>query len=137
MKRESINPWDWGLQFQMDQAEVVTHMSKALHCSGQTALKSDPDSDLGVSVVAPGDIRAQMQYALECIDEVLAKAEMNRKDILTLRFFTTDVDAFLENYDVYANWISEAGIRPPQSLLGVNRLVFPELTVEIEVTAGV
>ena len=137
MQRESINPWDWGLQFQMDQAEVVTHISKTLHCSGQTALKSDPDSDLGVSVVAPGDIRSQMQYALECIDEVLAKAEMNRKDILTLRFFTTDVDAFLENYDVYANWISEAGICPPQSLLGVNRLVFPELTVEIEATAGV
>lgn len=137
MKRKSINPWDWGLQFQMDQAEVVTHISRTLHCSGQTALKSDPDSDLGVSVVAPGDIRAQTQYALECIDEVLAKAEMNRKDILTLRFFTTDVDTFLENYDVYANWISEAGIRPPQSLLGVNRLVFPELMVEIEITAGV
>jgi enamine deaminase RidA (YjgF/YER057c/UK114 family) len=134
MKREPMNPWDWGLQFQMDQAEVVTHLSKTLHFSGQTALKSDPDLDLGISVVAPGDIRAQTQYALECIDEVLEKAGMSRKE---LRFFTTDVDAFLENCDVYASWISEAGIRPPQSLLGVNRLVFPDLKIEIEATAGV
>ncbi len=44
---------------------------------------------------------------------VLEKAEMNRKNILTLRFFTTDMDAFLENYDVYAERIAEAGIRPP------------------------
>jgi enamine deaminase RidA (YjgF/YER057c/UK114 family) len=38
--------------------------------------------------------------------------------------------------DVYAEWIQEAGTRPPQSLLGVNRLVLPELLVEIEVVAG-
>lgn len=26
-----------------------------------------------------------------------------------------------EHYDVYSDWITEAGIRPPQSLLGVHR----------------
>ncbi len=62
---------------------------------------------------------------------------MSRVDILSLRFFTTDVDEFLKNYDVYANWIREAGTMPPQSLLGVSRLVLPELLVEIEATAGV
>ena len=47
-----------------------------------------------------------------------------------------DIDAFLENYDVYAEWIGEAGTTPPQSLLGVNRLVLPELMVEIEAVAA-
>jgi enamine deaminase RidA (YjgF/YER057c/UK114 family) len=61
---------------------------------------------------------------------------MTRKNIITLKFFTTDIDGFLQNYDVYANWISEAGTRPPQSLLGVQRLVLPELVVEIETLAG-
>ena len=23
MKRESVNPWDWGLQFSMDQGKIV------------------------------------------------------------------------------------------------------------------
>ena len=33
--------------------------------------------------------------------------------------FTTAIDGFLLNYDVYANWIAESGTRPPQSLLGI------------------
>jgi hypothetical protein len=37
---------------------------------------------------------------------------------------------------VYATWIGEAGTRPPQSLIGVQRLVLPELVVEIEVEAA-
>jgi hypothetical protein len=37
---------------------------------------------------------------------------------------------------VYSMWISDTGIRPPQSLLGVDRLILPELVIEIEVTAG-
>jgi len=120
----------------MDQGELITNCKRNPHFSGQTALKTDPDSEYGISVVAPGYIRAQTQYALKCIDEILEKAGIIRKNILSLRFFTTDIDGYLENYDVYANWISEAGIRPPQSLIGVNRLVFPYLTIEIEATAG-
>jgi enamine deaminase RidA (YjgF/YER057c/UK114 family) len=61
---------------------------------------------------------------------------MKRSDVLAIRFFTTDIDGFFANYDVYASWIGEAGTRPPQSPLGVNRLVLPELVVEIEVIAG-
>ena len=136
MKRESINPWDWGLAFNMDQGELVSGIEEYLHCSGQVALKPDAEAELGVSVVAPGDLRGQMEYALANVDSVLERAGMGRKHILTLRFFTTDIDEFLESYDVYTDWIADAGIRPPQSLLGVHRLVFPELMVEIEATAG-
>jgi enamine deaminase RidA (YjgF/YER057c/UK114 family) len=92
---------------------------------------------MGVSVVHAGDIRGQLQSALANIDAVLQRAGMTRSNVLTLRFFTTDVDGFLQNYDVYAGWIGEAGTMPPQSLLGVDRLVLPELLVEIEATAGV
>lgn len=55
-------------------------------------------------MVSPGDIRGQMESALSNIDQILAKAGMKRSDILKLRFFTTDVDGFLANYDVYARW---------------------------------
>ena len=55
---------------------------------------------------------------------------------LSLRFFTTDVDGFFENDDVYADWIKDADIRPPHLLLGVNCLVPPDLMVEIETFAG-
>lgn len=136
MKRESVNPWDWGLQWSMDQGEVVEGATRHLHCSGQVAVRPDADSEMGISVVAPGEMRGQMQCALENVDAVLAKAGMSRENVTSLRFFTTDIDSFLENYDVYASWISPAGTRPPQSLIGVSRLVLPDLVVEIEATAA-
>jgi enamine deaminase RidA (YjgF/YER057c/UK114 family) len=49
--------------------------------------------------------------------------------------FTTDVDAFFEHHGVLAERIGAAGVAPPGSLLGVSRLAFPELLVELEATA--
>ena len=74
MKRESVNPWDWGLKWSMDQGQIVEGATRHLHCSGQVALKPDPEAEHGVSVVSPGDIRGQMESSLANIDAVLAKA---------------------------------------------------------------
>jgi len=136
MKRTSINPTDWGLGFQMDQGEVTEGHGKILHCSGQCAIAVDADAEMGITVVNPDDLRGQMKVSLANIDAVLEAAGMTRKNLISLRFFTTDIDGFLANYDVYAEWISEHGIRPPQSLYGISRLVFPDLKVEIEAIAA-
>ena len=70
------------------------------------------------------------------IGALLEEAGMTRANLLSLRFFTTDIDGFLGAYDAYVEWIAPSGTMPPQSLLGVNRLAFPELLVEIEAVAG-
>lgn len=136
MKRTAVNPTDWGLQFSMNQGEIVTEATRTLRCSGQVALAPDPAAEMGVSVIAPNDVRGQMEAALANVDGVLSEAGMDRSNLVFLNFFTTEMDGFLENYDVYSKWIGEAGINPPQSLIGVARLVMPELVVEIEVTAA-
>ena len=136
MNRTSINPSAWGLAFQMDQGEVVEGATRHLRCSGQVDLHEDLDAPMGVKASAPGDMRRQIEIALTNIDALLREAGMGRENLVLLRFFTTDVDAFLEHYEVYAAWITPAGIRPPQSLLGVQRLALPELMVEIEVEAA-
>jgi enamine deaminase RidA (YjgF/YER057c/UK114 family) len=100
------------------------------------SVQPDPDSELGISVVSPDNIRGQIECALGNIDAILTQAGMSRKNVLSLRFFTTDIASFLENYDVYAQWIAEAGTRPPQSLLGIQQLFLPELMVEIEAVAA-
>ena len=135
MRRESVNPVSWGMAYSMDQGEIVEGGTRHLRCSGQVSSVHDPNSELGFSVVAPGDLRGQIECALSNLDAILEQANMTRKNVVALRFFTTDIDGFLENYDVYAAWIAEAGIRPPQSLIGVNRLVLEELMVEIEMEA--
>jgi enamine deaminase RidA (YjgF/YER057c/UK114 family) len=52
-----------------------------------------------------------------------------------LNYYTTDVDRFFEEYDVLTARLAEFGCRPAATLLGVTRLAFPELLVEIEATA--
>ena len=136
MKRKSINPVDWGLKFNMDQGEVIEGTPRHLRCSGQISVEPSDESELGVSVASPGDLRAQMTQALANIDAVLDEAGMSRQNIVSLRFFTTDIDGFLENYEVYAEWIAAAGTRPPQSLLGVNQLVLEDILLEIEAEAA-
>lgn len=136
MKRTSINPTDWSIAFSYDQGEVVEGITRLLNVSGQVSVAPDPESEMGIKILHPGEIRAQMEEALASIDVVLEKAGMTRANILTVRSFTTDMDGFLANYDVYVSWIGEAAIRPPQSLLGVAKLFHPEVVVEIEVSAG-
>lgn len=136
MNRTPINPTDWGKQFLMNQGEIVEGATRSLRCSGQVAVVPDSESDLGISVVAHGDIRGQIVAALSNVDDVLSAAGMDRSNIVFVNFFTTDIDGFLENYAAYAEWISEVGTMPPQSLIGVARLVMPELLVEIEVSAA-
>ena len=86
--------------------------------------------------MSPDNIRGQIECTLANLDEVLIAAGMGREDVVYMRFYTTDVDGFLTNYDVYADWIGQTGLKPPQTLLGVQRLALPEFMVEIEALAA-
>jgi len=136
MERESINPTVWGLKWNMNQAELTRGANQQLRCSGQVPVSPDPDSELGFAVVSPDNIRGQIECTLANLDEVLIAAGMGREDVVYMRFYTTDVDGFLTNYDVYADWIGQTGLKPPQTLLGVQRLALPEFMVEIEALAA-
>lgn len=137
MNRESINPQnDWGALYMMDQGLIISAHKRTLYLSGQAALETDPESPIGAAVVFGGDMRQQFIHVLSKIDKLLQQAGMSRKDIVFVRFYTTDNTAFLDNYDVYSVWIEEAGIKPPQSDIGVNELAMPGLVIEIEIVAA-
>ena len=105
MKRTSINPTKWGLPFLMDQGEVVEGTTRTLRCSGQVSLHDDPEAEMGLAVTHPGDMRGQIQDALGHLDTLLEGAGMTRANIVILRVFTTDIDEYLANYDLFAEWI--------------------------------
>lgn len=136
MKRDAINPTKWGLQFGMNQAELVRGITQVLHCSGQTSLADDSNAEMGLTVTHQGDMRGQIEATLKGIDALLDGAGMNRSNILHVRFYTTDLQELFAHYSVYAEWIGQAGIMPPQTMLGVAGLAMPELLIEIEITAG-
>ncbi|NNC83735.1 MAG: RidA family protein [Flavobacteriales bacterium] len=137
IQRQAINPPDdWGAGFEMNQAELISDFSEMIKFSGQTSLVPDTSAEMGLGVKYPGDQRKQMEFILNAIDDLLKQAGMERKDIIHVNFYTTDMEGLLGNYDVYATWIKEAGIRPTQSAIGVAQLVSPDMKLEIEVTGA-
>ena len=82
-----------------------------------------------------GDMQAQISQALDNLDTVLRDAGMSLSNVVRLNYYTTDVDGFFAAYDVAKTRLAEAGCQPASTLLGVVRLAFAELLVEIEATA--
>ena len=129
MQRTAVNPWEWSLQFGYNQGEVVEGQTKVLVCAGQTAVDGD-----GTPQYA-GDMSAQIGLALDNLEAVLAGAGMSLADVVRLNMYTTDVDAFLQHAAVLGERTGGAGVMPPGCLIGVARLAFPELMIELEATA--
>jgi enamine deaminase RidA (YjgF/YER057c/UK114 family) len=129
MQRTAVNPWQWSLQFGFNQAELGEGQQKVLLCSGQTSVDSEGAAQ------HDGDMASQLDLALDNLEAVLTEAGMGLTDIVRLNIYTTDVDALIANFGTIAGRFGEAGTRYASTLLGVARLAFPELLVELEATA--
>jgi enamine deaminase RidA (YjgF/YER057c/UK114 family) len=131
MKRKIINPWKWQDQMGFVQANEVSDVKRVLVCSGQAAMSAE-----GKPMHAE-DMRAQITLALDNLETVLREAGLDWSNVVRLNYYTTDVDLFFKEYDAAASRLAEAGCRPASTLLGITRLAFPELMIEIEATAVV
>ncbi len=129
MQRRVINPWTWQDGYAFVQANEVTGHRRVLYCAGQTSVDAEGKP------VHPGDMRAQLGQALDNLETVLQAAGFKLSDVVRLNLYTTDVDVLFQAYDVLAGRLGEAGCRQSSTLLGVSRLAFPELLVELEATA--
>jgi enamine deaminase RidA (YjgF/YER057c/UK114 family) len=129
MERKIINPWTWQDQYGFVQANEVSGAGRTLICSGQTAI--DAEGNLAHA----GDIAAQLKLSLDNLETVLEQAGFSLADVVRMTIHTTDVDALLEAWPTLVGRLKEGECRASQALLGVARLAFPELLVEIEATA--
>lgn len=129
MKRTPVNPWSWSLKFGFNQAEIIEGHRRELVCAGQTAMDADGNPQHA------GDMRSQIGMALDNLEAVLAEAGMTFANIVRLNIYTTDVDEALTHFEVVGARLGPVGITPPMTLVGVTRLAFPELMIELEATA--
>jgi enamine deaminase RidA (YjgF/YER057c/UK114 family) len=128
MRRTPVNPWPWSVRFGFNQAELIEGHRRVLVCSGQTAVDADGTPQ------HPGDMAAQLDLALSNLEAVLAGADMTFANVVRLNVYTTDVDAFLQHFGKLSDrMVDMRGCA--STLLGVARLAFPQLLVEIEATA--
>lgn len=129
MEKKTVNPWKWQDQFGFSQAIEVKGGERVLYCAGQTS--NTPDG----KVIHAGDIKGQINQALDNLETVLKQAGLSLSNVVRLNYYTTNVDLLLENYGVLVGRLAKAGCQPASTLLGVARLAFPEYLIEIEATA--
>jgi enamine deaminase RidA (YjgF/YER057c/UK114 family) len=129
MVHHIVNPWTWQDPLGFVQAHEVTGASRLVHCAGQASVDGNGQP------LHAGDMRAQAHQALDNLERVLADAGLTLGDVVRLNYYTTDVDAFFATFQEVVSRLDEARSRPASTLLGVQRLAYPELLIEIEATA--
>jgi enamine deaminase RidA (YjgF/YER057c/UK114 family) len=129
MERTAVNPWSWSVKLGFDQAQLVEGQRRELICSGQDAVDADGNAQ------HPGDMAAQLGLALDNLEAVLVDADMTLANVVRLNIYTTDVDTLLQHFTVLTERFEGSGERFASTLLGVARLVSPQLLVALEAIA--
>ena len=131
MERRIVNPWTWQDQMGYVQANDVSGAQRTIFLAGQGSVDEEG------TPVHPGDMEAQLNQTLDNLETVLREAGAGLSDVVRLNIYTTDVDRFFEAFGAAAGRLAQAGCRPASTLLGVTRLAYSEMLVEIEATAVV
>ena len=131
MERRIVNPWTWQDQMGYVQANDVSGAQRTIFLSGQASVDEEG------TLVHPGDMEVQLNQTLDNLERVLRDAGAALSNVVRLNTYTTDVDGFFEAFGAAAGRLAQAGCRPASTLLGLTRLAYPQMLVEIEATAVV
>ena len=132
MKKEYVNPKELGAAPRFySHAVSVAAPGKLVYVSGQVSW--GPDGQ----VVGKGDMRAQCEQVFRNVSTVLQASGAGWGDVVKMNAFMVGMDeanvaAFREIRSRYL----KPGQLPASTLVGVTRLVQPELLLEVEVVAA-
>jgi enamine deaminase RidA (YjgF/YER057c/UK114 family) len=127
--RTAINPTSWSINLGFDQGQLVEGHQRLLVCSGQDSVDAEGNTQ------HPGDMAAQLDLALDNLEDVLAAAGMTLANIVRLNVYTTDFDELVPHWARLTSRFASADDRFVTSVLGVTRLFSPDLLVLLEATA--
>jgi enamine deaminase RidA (YjgF/YER057c/UK114 family) len=100
-----------------------------VHVSGTTA------TDETGTLVGEGDPYAQASQALANVERALAETGASVGDVVRTRLYVTDVDEWEAVGRAHRETFGE--VRPATSMVQVERLIDPDMVVEIEAVAKV
>ncbi|HKV43990.1 MAG TPA: RidA family protein [bacterium] len=105
----------------------AVRVGSVVHVAGTTA------TDARGKIVGRGDPYAQAVQVLKNIEMALRQAGAEMKDVVRTRMYVTNIDHWEQIGRAHAEFFRE--VRPAATLVGVVRLVDPEMLVEIEAEA--
>ena len=132
MKKEAFNYSGW-TQGIFSEAVTITNMGKGKFIFLAGVGAEDENGPRG-AIRHKGDFLAQCNYAYDKIKRALAANKSSLKEAVKMTVYVTDMRYRLD----WAKCSQEAfaGERvPAQTLVGISALAFPEMMVEIDVTA--
>jgi enamine deaminase RidA (YjgF/YER057c/UK114 family) len=113
--------------------EASVGYSRAVRVGGHVFVAGTTAVDAHGDVLAPDDGYAQAVHCFRTIEAALHQAGAAMTDVVRTRMFVTDIAYFDDVGRAHAEFFKD--IRPATTMVEVNRLVLPELLVEIEVDA--
>ncbi|MGH9378785.1 MAG: RidA family protein [Terriglobia bacterium] len=105
----------------------AVQVGEVVYVSGTTG--TDPSG----KVLAPGDVYAQSAQAIRNIENALKRLGLGLEHVVRTRIYLTPIDRWQEVAKAHAEFFGQ--IHPATTLVGVARLIDPEMLVEIEATA--
>lgn len=122
VRRNISSGTNWEVNFGYSRAVII---NSAIHIAGTTAI------DYNGNIIGKNNAYEQTKYILSKIKAILEDNEFEMGDIIRTRIFITDIHYSDQVGKAHYEYFNE--IRPVSTMVEVNKLIGPELLVEIEV----
>lgn len=111
----------------------VVGYSRAVRTGGIIAVSGTAPSDEHGSVVGKDDAYAQTVFVIKKIEKALNDLGARLDDVVRTRIYTTDIGRWKQIAKAHQEFFGT--IKPANTMVQVNRLIDPDMLVEIEMDA--